>query len=1007
MRQRHMSVKAFVRPNFGHSLLRTTALWRAAVCAGPLIAVFATAGGAQAQEYVWGGSGSSTTSSDYNLATNWGTGSPDNPPPDSSLESAAFYDLGNAAITVTTPVTVNGLYFGSNAQSYTLDGGAITLDGTVATISNNSSGVGVTQTINNVIAGTLAPGTPQVIQNGNVDNTLVLGGVNTYTGDTSLQGGSVKLVGSGSIANSFVSMASVFSVLDVSGVTTGSTSIGGLSSGFDSSPGGNPQFVNVKLGANTLNIGGVGNAGGGNAIGGVIDGTGGVNFTAGYTQIYNAQAYTGATTITGGAGVIVFGSQFFTDTYGVTASLAKSSLVTVDAGSDLQFYHFAGLSLGSTTFSLMSLAGAGNVFQDANTLVLTDASSTFSGVIGFDNVYLSGAAATGGLEIAGGKEILTGTNIYAGLTKIDAGATLQLGAGGGSGSVAGDILDNGTLALDRSDAFTFANVITGNGALQHNGSGTTTFTSNSAAFTGATTVSAGKLIVDGSLAGSIVTVDANGTLGGSGTVGGVVLDGTIAPGGSPGTLNVAGNIAVHSGSTYQVQVEASGAGDKIAAGTATISGGTVAVDASAGTYAPTTVYTILSATAVNGTFSDLTENLAFLDASLTYDPQNVYLRLTRNDITVSDIAQTPNQHAVGAVITATDTPADIYNGILSLTADGARDALDQLSGEIHASAKGMLVDDSHFVRDAVDTRLRAAFGDGSTASLPVMAYGEDGAVPAAANTSGFAVWSQGFGFWGGRDGDGNAAKFDRSLGGLLIGADGMVGDWRVGLVGGYSHSSFDVDGGHSSGDSDNYHLGIYGGTDWGALALRTGAAYTWHRLSTVRSVAFGGFADQLSADYDAGTAQVFGELAYKTDAGGFTFEPFDNLAYVNLRADGFSETGGSAALTSASSNTDLTYNTLGLRASTKVMLGRMQATARGMLGWRHAFGDVTPTSTLAFAGGDAFEIAGVPLARDAAVIEAGLDVQLAASATLGLSYAGQFGGGTHDNGFKLDLGVRF
>jgi outer membrane autotransporter protein len=192
-----------------------------------------------------------------------------------------------------------------------------------------------------------------------------------------------------------------------------------------------------------------------------------------------------------------------------------------------------------------------------------------------------------------------------------------------------------------------------------------------------------------------------------------------------------------------------------------------------------------------------------------------------------------------------------------------------------------------------------------------------------------------------------------------------------------------------------------------AIAFRTGAAYSWSSISTKRSVAFNGFNDALSADYGAGTAQVFGELAYRADAGQFKFEPFANLAYVSVHTDGFSETGGAAALTSAGSNTDATFTTLGLRGSTDFALGGINATARGTLGWRHAFGDVTPTSTFAFAGGNAFTIAGVPIARDAAVVEAGFDLKLAANATLGLSYSGQFGGGATDNGAKADLNVNF
>ena len=66
--------------------------------------------------------------------------------------------------------------------------------------------------------------------------------------------------------------------------------------------------------------------------------------------------------------------------------------------------------------------------------------------------------------------------------------------------------------------------------------------------------------------------------------------------------------------------------------------------------------------------------------------------------------------------------------------------------------------------------------------------------------------------WGETDGDGNAARIDRSIGGFLLGMDAAIAEsWRVGMVTGYSRTDFDVDDRASSGDSDNLHLGVYGG----------------------------------------------------------------------------------------------------------------------------------------------------------------------------------------------------
>src|SRR5690606_34702336 len=241
------------------------------------------------------------------------------------------------------------------------------------------------------------------------------------------------------------------------------------------------------------------------------------------------------------------------------------------------------------------------------------------------------------------------------------------------------------------------------------------------------------------------------------------------------------------------------------------------------------------------------------------------------------------------------------------------------------------------------------------------------------NGAGVTAWGSAFGSWGGIDGDGNAAGLDHSAGGFVFGLDGLVAeDVRFGIMTGYSQSSFNADTSSSSGSSDNYHLGLYGGTQMGNLGFRSGIAYTWHQVSTSRSVEFPGFVDRLSSDYDAATFQGFAELGYRIETENMSLEPFANLAYANLSTDGFTEKGGAAALTSASQSTDSTFTTLGARASMSFDIGDAKAKARGMIGWRHAFNDTVPTATHAFAASDEFTVTGAPIAKDSAVIEAGL-----------------------------------
>ncbi|RLL64350.1 autotransporter domain-containing protein, partial [Ochrobactrum soli] len=157
-----------------------------------------------------------------------------------------------------------------------------------------------------------------------------------------------------------------------------------------------------------------------------------------------------------------------------------------------------------------------------------------------------------------------------------------------------------------------------------------------------------------------------------------------------------------------------------------------------------------------------------------------------------------------------------------------------------------------------------------------------------------------------------------------------------------------------------------------------------------------------------GTFQVFGELGYKIHYGKALFEPYAGLAYVRLKTDGFDEKGQTAATLSVQSDTtETSFSTLGLRASTEFLLGSITATARTDLGWRHAYGDITPVSTASFIGSNAFSVSGLPIAEDAALIEAGLDFKLTDDATLGLSYNGQFASGAKQNGFNAKLSVSF
>ncbi|MDI6029393.1 autotransporter domain-containing protein [Corticibacterium sp. UT-5YL-CI-8] len=704
-------------------------------------------------------------------------------------------------------------------------------------------------------------------------------------------------------------------------------------------------------------------------IAGVISGGGGLTIARNAElRLTNTNTYEGETRIEKGGKVELTGPGSIEN----SARLVNDGTLDIQSkGNSLEGW---GVPDKFNDARIRSLAGSGDVLLLNRTLVLTDARDTFAGVISdFD---AENKHASGKLSVLGGVQTLGGQNSFTGLTTVGSGAGLLLS-------------DTGTLAGEVSVSGLFGN--------------------------------------DGDVAGE-TTVKRGGTAAGTGTFGGLTVaqGGTVAPGtlndsGEPASvLTVDGDFVQQDGSTYLAGIAPGNDPDKAADRIAVTGGATIDSGASvelvrqgAGQFALDTRYTLLTAAqGVDGTYGGLTGDLhidsPFVDFGLAYDVNNVYLDVDRSTVAFADVGTTFNQRSVAAASEALGSGNAIYDNALFLTEGGSRAAFDLLSGEVHASAKGALIEGSHFVRGAASERIRAAFAGVGASSAPVTTLGSDGMKSASATTEKLAVWGRGFGAWGRQDGDGNAVRLDYSTGGFLGGADALVAEtWRVGVLAGYSRTSFDVDDRRSSGSSDNYHLGAFAGTQWDRLGFRSGLVYTWHRLDSRRSVSFTGLSDTLSSDYDAGTFQAFGELGYRIDTAAVALEPYANLAYVHLNTDGFGETGGAAALHGSDQSTDTTFGTLGLRASSAFSLGSMSATAHGGIGWRHTFGDVTPMASMAFANGAVFDVRGAPIAKNAALVEAGLELDLTARAALGLTYQGQIASDSQEHGFNAKLAVRF
>ncbi|MEO8023509.1 autotransporter domain-containing protein [Polaromonas sp.] len=662
-----------------------------------------------------------------------------------------------------------------------------------------------------------------------------------------------------------------------------------------------------------------------------------------------------------------------------------------------------------------SFGSIGRFLGAIGNATVTGAGSTWTNsanlTVGISGVGTLTVANAGHVSVNSGTGVL-GVAQFAGSGVLNIGAAVGSSAQAAGTVAAGELrfgLGTGSLNFNHTDAaYVFGTRITGPGVLNHY-AGTTILTGANT-YTGATTVSGGTLRVNGSIANSNVTVNSGGTLGGSGTVGNtsIAAGGMLTPGNSIGTLNVAGNLSFAAGSIYSVEVDAAGNNDRInATGTATINGGTVDVQAAAGTYAVNARYTLLNASGVTGRFDGVSGNLtelAFLTPTLGYDANNVFLTLMRNGTSFSAIAITPNQIATAtalqnAVAGAGGDMSTVINAVSSLSAAQARAAYDSASGAGLVALRGAGAGFAAGFGNQLQARLGAVQGGeggglvNSFSNRPVLLAANDRVsdlmAPVSDSPQKFSLGggaassssssSQGRGFWlrssGGQqntDSDGNAAASKLRNGALSAGFDAEVGEGLVlgaALSSGTARLAFDTNTG--TGKSRGSALAVYGSYAAGPWTFKGSASAARSSNHMDRAVTVGALSRTASSDFDSSTLSAYGEASCSMAMNGWTLQPLAALSVSRHKSEGFTETGaGALNLQVAGQTINSTKSLLGAKASFEAGSVRLEP----RVVWAHEFGDLNRPMTAQFQGAAAaspFEVSGVALKRDTLILGLG------------------------------------
>lgn len=742
----------------------------------------------------------------------------------------------------------------------------------------------------------------------------------------------------------------------------------------------------------------------------------------------------------------------------ITGTLEVPDLAYLQTEGFTNSVNFAGGTLRATgSFTLSNPV----YLHDAFNLTWDD-STTFTAVAGGTvdtngyNVEFSGeVSGVGGLTKTGaGTLTLSGTNTYTGDTTINAG-TLTLNGGNaiidtgavvvntgailnvasaetvGSVSGAGNITLGTDLTTGGNNTDdTLSGILSGSGGVTKEGTGTLTL-SGANTYTGATEINGGTLAITGDTSTSAFSVNNGGTLAGSGTVGDttVLSGGKLAPSGVS-TLTISGDLVMNAGSTLGINAYANGTNSKVATtGTATINGGTVTVHSdSAGTWNTSTDYTILTATGgVTGTFTSVTDDLAFLDPTLTYGANDVMLNLTRNSTTYASKGTNSYSAGVGGVLDTIGAPnADMQTllNVLNGTNDaGAAAMLTQLSGAPLGSLAHLSPTQTRSFAMSLFNRMSGggasggiglaslAFADNSDMATTFRYLVDAGAI----GPNGFQepqkigdaeMWIRAVGGRTMTDGDAsrNIADSTTTTGGLQAGIDKRSGEWMIGGSLGYLHSNSDQSG--FDGETDSYQLGLYASQESKEYRISFNAIGGKYNNTTSRTTPTG----TASADFDGTALSAEVKAAYKVPLNsGWSMEPTIGGWVQRYAQDGYSESGASGSNLSIDK---ATFTSQALTTELKLIhiFGESKedkGTFETSLGYTRESGDINAPLVGRFSAAPSagsFSIASADRGRDVLTAMVGGDITVAAHTRLFALVNGNWR--ENESGYSAVAGVK-
>ncbi len=662
------------------------------------------------------------------------------------------------------------------------------------------------------------------------------------------------------------------------------------------------------------------------------------------------------------------------------------------------------------------LTGDTNSLQGA---IVNDAQVTFDQA--GDGTYAGVMSGAGSLaKLGAGTVTLTGMNAYSGGTTVSAGVLT-----GDTNSLQGAIVNDAQVTFDQAGDGTYAGAMSGAGALAKLGTGELTLSGASQAFTGATTVGAGTLVLNGAVGGNVIVNSAR--LEGVGTVGGnltVNAAGTFAPGNSIGTTTVGGDYVLDG--TLEIEVnkpdDVTRQQDQVVVGgAATLASGSqigVTKLAGPGVFLTGDQFTIITtAGGVTDNGAVVTSNSAFL-AFAGSAVGNDYVLTTTALTSFTAQASRANRSLASALdadsATAGGDYATITNQLLLMNASQFNQAARQLNAEpylatVRTATRTVQLQAADIVRHlrrrrsdgylgALDSFSRAASRADADGAFERDLRGVAGPMGEDPNrpkrNKGFLKDLQFFAVP-------FAATFRQKsstdrLGysgqsyGVQFGVDTWLGqNVLAGLAVSYAHTEVNWAHDRGEGDVETLRVGPFATYTQGGLFLDAWATCGFHWNDTERDVVVGALRRQADADYGANDVSMYLGGGYDFELSGFTLSPTASLQYTCYRQEGFRESGGGGAGLRVGAETFHSLRSrLGVRLARELAMEKVTLVPEVFAGWSREYIEDQSLDASFLAGGTKFTTDQGGLGGDSAYFGAGVSAKLDDGLALFVRYEG-------------------